>query len=48
MKCDTVTKSVEKGSFLTYDVINVFCKKGIIFAANGTSGVSKWVKLFAV
>ena len=42
------TKSVEKGSFLTYDVINVFCKKGIFFAANCTLGVPKWVELFAV
>ena len=27
------TKSVEKGSFLTYAGVDVFCKKGIIFAA---------------
>ena len=27
------TKSVEKGSVLTYDVVDIFCKKGIFFAA---------------
>ena len=44
------TKSVEKGIFLTYDVVEVFCKKGICFAANHILllGVPEWVKLFAV
>ena len=32
------TKSVEKGSFLTYNVVNVFCRKDIFFAANRTLG----------
>ena len=41
MTCYTpaYTKGVEKGSFLTYDVIDVFCKKGIFFAANRTLGI---------
>ena len=43
-----VHKSVEKGSFLTYDFVDVFCKKGIFFTANRTLGVPKWVELFAV
>ena len=42
------TKSVEKGSFLTYDIVDVFCKKGIFFAVNCTLGVPEWVELFAV
>ena len=42
------TKSVEKGSFLTYDFVDVFCKKGLFFTANRTLGVPKWVELFAV
>ena len=45
----TYTKSVENGSFfLTYNVVNVFCKKGIFFTANRTLGVPKRVELFAV
>ena len=42
------TKSAEKGSFLTYDVVDGLYKKGIFFTANRTLGVPKWVKLFAV
>ena len=42
------TKSVEKGSSFTYNVIDVFCKKGIFFAANRTLGVPEWVKLLTV
>ena len=33
------TNSVEKGTFLIYDVVDVFCKRGIFFTANRTSGV---------
>ena len=44
----TYTKSVEKGSFLTYNVLDVFCKKGIFFAANRTLGVPEWVEIFTV
>ena len=33
------TKSVQKGSFWTYNVIDVFCKKGILFTAYPTLGV---------
>ena len=33
---------------MTYDIIDVFCKKGVFFAANRILGVPKWVKLFAV
>ena len=35
------TKRVEKGSFLTYDFVDVFCRKGIFFTANRTLGVPK-------
>ena len=35
----TYTKSVEKGSFLTNDGVDVFCKKSIFFAINRTLGV---------
>ena len=33
------TKRVEKGSFSTYNVVDVLCKKGTFFAANPTLGV---------
>ena len=42
----TYTKSVEKGSFLTNDGVDVFCKKGVFFAINRTLGVPEWVELF--
>ena len=32
--------------FLTYNVADVLCKKGIFFATNRILGVPKWVKLF--
>ena len=35
------TKSVEKGSILDINVVDVFCKKGIFLAVNHTLGVPK-------
>ena len=40
----SVYKKRRKGLFcLTYDVVDIFCKKGIFFAANRTLGVPEWV-----
>ena len=42
-------KSVEKGTFLTHDGVDIFCKKGTIFATNRRIlGVPESVELFVV